>query len=165
MIATQLAKCLPEPWRTRLLFRLGVAATPMMRYAGLRLVALSDDSVTLSIALSRRTRSPFNGMFFGAIATGADAAAGLFAMKFMPETGHRVVPLVRAASSEYFKKLTGTAHFSCAQGREIYAACEQALSTGERQDVDVEVIVTVPSQLREQPVARITHRMSIRKLR
>ncbi|MGH8864443.1 MAG: PaaI family thioesterase [Burkholderiales bacterium] len=164
-IAIAIANRLPEPLRTRALFRIGTSITPMMRYVKPKLVELTDARATIRVDVSRRTRNPFNAMFFGALATGADCAASLFPMKFMLETGHRAVPLVKAVHSEYHKKVSGYAHFTCIQGGELREICELALATGERHDIDVNVIVTAPGEFGEEPVARITQVMSIRVMR
>lgn len=162
MLAIIIANRLPAPLRTRALFRLATSITPMMRYVQPRLVDLTDSRATIRVDVSRQTGNPFGSLFFGALATGADCAAGLFAMKFMFDTGHRTFPLVRAASTECLRKVCRYAHFTCTQGREVAETCRTALATGQRHDIDLHIVVTAPEEYGAEPVARITQTMSIR---
>lgn len=159
-----LLKLLPESWRLKALFRLGVSVVPMMRYVRASLVELTDEKIVIRIDRTRRTKNAYNSLFIGAFCVGGDCAAGLFPMKFMFETGHRTPPIVRTASAEYFKRVNSYAHFTCTQGRELYDLCKKAVSSGERHEVEATVVVTAPEEFGDEPVAKITQVMSVRVL-
>ena len=159
-----LVKLLPEPLRTKALFQLGIAAMPMMRYVRPKLVELTPDLATVRIDVSRRSKNSYNSLFLGALAAGGDCVAGLFPRKFMFETGHRTIPIVKSTSSEYYKRVTTYAHFTCTQGRELYEICNSVVASGERRDFTVDVTVTAPSEFGDEVVARISQVMSVRDL-
>lgn len=112
----------------------------------------------------RSKNSSFNSLFLGALATGGDYVAGLFFMKFMFDTGHRTIPLVKSASSEYYKRVSTYALFTCTQGKELYDVWNEVVASGERRDITVHVIVTAPVEFGDEPVARISQVMSIKNL-
>lgn len=159
-----LIKRLPEPLRTKALFRLGVSLTPMMRYVRPRLVELTSDRATVRINVSRRSENHVKSLFLGALTAGGDCVAGLFPMKYMFETGHRTAPIVKSVSSEYYKKVKTYAHFTCTQGKELYEICNAAVASGERQEVTVHVNVTAPAEYGDEVVARISQVMSVKDL-
>lgn len=159
-----LVRLLPEPLRTKALFQLGISAMPMMRYVRPKLVELTPDRATVRIDVSRRSKNGYNSLFLGALAAGGDCVAGLFPMKFMFENGHRTIPIVKSTSSEYYRRVTNYAHFTCTQGIELYEICNAVVASGERREFTVEVAVTAPSEFGDEVVARITQVMSVRDL-
>jgi hypothetical protein len=106
---------LPEDLRIKILFRIGLVSIPMMGYVRPRLIELSQDKVVVRVNVSRRTRNTFNSLFLGSFAVGADCVAGFFPMKFMFETGHRTLPIMKRG--EYKGQLT-IFHFFKARQKE-----------------------------------------------
>ncbi len=146
---------LPESLRTKALFRLGLMRVPMMGYIRPRLVELSANKVVVRVDLSRRTRNMYTSMFLGAFTVAADCVAGVFPVKFMLETGHRVPPIVKTSSAEYYKRLNSYAHFTCTQGDELTRLCKQAVATGQRLEASIDVLGTAPQEFGDEPVAII----------
>ena len=66
--------------------------------------------------------------------------------------------------SEYYKRVNTYAHFTCTQGLEWYALCNEVVASGERRDITVNVIVTAPGEFGDEPVAKITQLMSVKDL-
>jgi acyl-coenzyme A thioesterase PaaI-like protein len=159
-----LVKLLPESMRLKALFHIGISLMPMMRYVRPKLIEYSPERIVVRIDVSRRSKNGFNSLFLGALAAGGDCAAGAFPMKFMYETGHRTIPLVKSASSEFYKRVTTYALFTCTQGKELYAVCNDVVASGERRDITVQVIVTAPAEFGDEPVARISQVMSIKNM-
>jgi hypothetical protein len=82
----------------------------------------------------------------------------------MIETGHRTNPIVKSVSSEYYKRVSTYAHFTCTQGKEWYELCNEVVASGERRDITVHVLVTAPAEYGDEPVARFSQIMSIKNL-
>lgn len=157
-----LIKRLPEPWRTRALFRLGVSSAPMLRYVRPRLVELTEERATVRIDRSRRSRNGFNSLFLGALASGSDCVAVLFPMMFMFNTGHRTAAIIKSTTSEFYKRVTTYAHFTCEQGRELKELCEAAVASGERCEMTVNIKVTAPEEFGDEAVARFMQVVSVK---
>jgi hypothetical protein len=159
-----LVKLLPESMRLKAFFYIGISTMPMMRYVRPKLIEYTTERVVVRIDVSRRSKNGFNSLFLGAFAAGGDCVAGAFPMKFMYDTGHRTIPLVKSASSEYYKRVSTYALFTCTQGKELYEVCNEVVASGERRDITVHVIVTAPAEFGDEPVARISQLMSIKNL-
>ena len=158
-----LVKLLPEGLRYQALFRIGMSSIPMMGYVRPRLIEHSPEKVVVRINRSRRTKNAYNSLFLGALAVGGDIAAGFFPMKFMFETGHRTIPIMKSASAEYYKRVGTYAHFTCTQGVELYELCRKVVDTGERLEATIVIIVTAPAEFGDEPVAKITQVVSLKK--
>ena len=159
-----LVKLLPESLRYKALFRMGVSVVPMIRYLRPRLVELSPDRAVVRINHSRRSKNAYNSLFIGAFSTGSDCVAGLYPMKYMFETGHRTIPIMKSATAEYYKRVNSYAHFTCTQGLELYDLCNQVVASGQRLEFPIAVTVTAPEEYGDEPVARITQVLSLKNL-
>lgn len=156
---------LPEGLRMKALFFLAVRRIPMMRYIRPRLVELSAHKVVVRVDLSRRTRNLHESMFLGAFSVASDCLAGVFPVRYMFETGHRVPPIVKTSSAQFFKRVSSYAHFTCTQGQELTRACAEAALSGQRIEVPIDVLVTAPTEFGDEPVARINLLLSIKNLK
>jgi hypothetical protein len=156
---------LPERFRTKLLFHAGLIRIPMMRYIRPKLIESSDANVVVRVNLSRRTKNMYNSLYLGALAVGADCVTGFFPAKFMLETGHRVPPIIKTSSAEYYKRVNTYAHFTCTQGTELWELCNRAVSSGERLEATVIVLATAPKEFGDEPVAKFTQVISLKKLK
>jgi hypothetical protein len=160
----RLVRLLPESLRYKTFFRTGTSVVPMIRYLRPRLVELSPDQAVVRIDLSRRSKNAYNSLFIGAFMTGSDCVAGLFPMKYMFETGHRTIPIMKSATAEYYKRVNSYAHFTCTQGMQIYDLCNQVVASGQRLELPITVIVTAPGEYGDEAVARITQVLSLKNL-
>ena len=123
----------------------GFRKIPMLFFCRPSLVAYDNKKVTLSIALKPRTRNHLGSMYFGALAVGADCAAGLIAMNQIKSSGKNVSLIFKSLSANFLKRAEADVHFTCDQGAEISALVCQAIETGTRVEMPVKVIATVPS--------------------
>ena len=136
---------------------------PMILYCGPRVMELDEEGCALKIPLTLRTRNHLGSMYFGALHVGADLAGGLNAARLMLK-GHRDVKLVfKDCHSEFLKRADGDVLFRCRDGARVRAAVEEASVTGERVNLPVEIVATVPEKYGDEPVARFTLTLSLKK--
>ncbi len=135
----------------------------LISYVRPRVVALTDERCEIVVPLSWRTRNHLRSMYFGALCTGADAAAALAALKASRKAGGRVAIVFKDMQAEFVKRAEADVHFSCDQSREILALIERADVSGERENLPVRVVATVPKLLGAEPVARFTLTLSVRR--
>lgn len=140
-----------------------LAKIPMIAWVRPKVVALSDARCELRVPLSRRTRNHLGSMYFGALCTGADAAAALAGLKASQALGNRIAFVFKDVHGEFFKRPEADVHFSCTQGREIRELLEKASASGERENLPVHVVATVPTLFGEEPVARFTLTLSVKR--
>ena len=73
-----------------MLFLLGLTKIPIIGYVKPKLIELNDEKAGVKIKLRRRSKNHLNSMYFGALAVGADVAAGLHAFYFAGKMGRKV---------------------------------------------------------------------------
>jgi hypothetical protein len=136
---------------------------PMILFVGPRVRQLDDAGCAIEIPLGLRSRNHLGSMYFGALHVGADLAAGLNAARLIYQH-HRKVKLVFADSrAEFLKRPDGDVVFRTDQGREVRDAVERADLTGERVTLPVNVVATVPKKYGDEPVARFTLGLSLKR--
>jgi hypothetical protein len=102
-------------------------------------------------------------MYFGALCAGADLAAGLPAARLIWSSHPAVVPVFASAAGAFLKRADGDVLFSCDQGPAAAEAVRRADATGERVTLQLEVACTVPDRYGEEPVARFTMGLSLKR--
>ena len=136
---------------------------PVLLFLGPRVEALDDVGCAVSIPLSYRAKNHLGSMYFGALCAGADLAAGLNAAALI-YSKHRKVKLVFAdVKAEFLKRADGDVLFRTRQGREVREAVERTEATGERVTIPIEVLATVPKKYGDEPVARFTMGLSLKR--
>ena len=129
-----------------------------------KIVELSPERCIVKIPLNWITRRrDIHAMYLGTLCMGADVAAGLIAFKLVNEKKLRVNFLFKDMKAEFLKRAEGPVFFTNNEGRMIQDMLQRAMETGERQEATVPVIATVPSKLGDEPVARFTLTLSLKK--
>jgi len=145
------------------LVRLFALRVPMLLFVGPRVLELDDEGCAVGIPLGWRSRNHVGSMYFGALCAGADVAGALNALRFARDLCPGVVPLFKDLKVEFLKRADGDVVFRCRDGRRIREAVQQAGATGERVTLPVEVVATVPRKYGDEPVARFTLGLSLKK--
>lgn len=151
------------PLRENLLVRLFSLRIPVLLFLGPRLVAIDDDVCEVKIPLGWRSRNHVGSMYFGALLAGADVAGGFFAVRLATSRHPRVRVLFSDVRAEFLKRADGDVLFRCREGRRIAEAVRRADETGERVTLPVEVIATVPDRHGDEPVARFTLGLTMKR--
>ncbi|SRR6266542_4116946 len=151
-------------WRETLRLRLWAwAKIRMISYVRPAVVDLTDERCEIRVPLSRRTRNHLGSMYFGVLCTGADAAAALIGLQMSQKAGGRIAVIFKDVRAEFLKRAEADVHFACEQGREILALLERANASGDRENLPVEVVATVPTLFGAEPVARFTLTLSVKR--
>jgi acyl-coenzyme A thioesterase PaaI-like protein len=137
---------------------------PMLLFLGPRVMRLDDEGCEVKIPLGWRSGNHLIGsMYFGALCAGADLAGGLNAARAI-YARHRKVKLVFAdLKVEFLKRADGDVVFRSTDGARAAAAVRQADATGERVTLPVQVVATVPDRYGDEPVARFTMGLSLKR--
>ncbi len=142
---------------------LGLTKIPALFFFGPRVVRVDDEGAEILIPLGYRTKNHWGSMYFAALAAGADLAGGLNAFVAI-RTRHKKVNLIfKDFHAEFLKRADGHVHFTTRQGREINEAVARADQTGERVTLPVEILATVPAKYGDDPVARFTVGLSLKR--
>ncbi len=148
---------------TALVTLLGVTKIPGLAFFGPRVLRVDEDGCELQIPLGYRSKNHVGSMYFAALAAGADLAGGLNAFVAIRERHKKVSLIFKDFKAEFLKRADGDVHFTTRQGREISDAVARADATGERVTLPVEILATVPSKYADEPVARFTLGLSLKR--
>lgn len=151
----------------RMLRLFGLVKIPMIGYVRPRIVRQDDTQVVLKVPLSRRTRNHHGTMYFGALAVGADLAAGLVAMqetdRLRKADGTKVSFVFKDAEGRFLRRPDGDVHFTCTEVPAIRALVDKAAQSGAREELGVAVTCTVPDVTGDEAVARFTLTISLKR--
>lgn len=143
--------------------RLFSLRVPVLLFLGPRVEQLDDDRCEVSLRLRWRSRNHVGSMYIGALCAGADLAGGVAAARLIRERHPRVSLLFADMQARFLKRADGDVRFVCGDGRRIAEAVARADETGERVTLPVEVVATVPSRHGEEPVARFTMGLTLKR--
>jgi acyl-coenzyme A thioesterase PaaI-like protein len=136
---------------------------PVLLFLGPRVERLDEDGCEVTIPLRWRSKNHVGSMYFGALCAGADLAGGMNAARLIWDR-HRKVQLIFAdVKGEFLKRADGDVRFTSRDGRAVRAAVEEADRTGERVTLPVTIVATVPSKYGDEPVARFTLGLSLKR--
>ncbi len=143
--------------------RLFALRIPMLLLVGPRVLELDEEGCAIEIPLGLRTRNHLGSMYVGVLCAGADVASGLNAALLVFRRHREVKLLFQGLKAEFLKRADGDVVFRCRDGGRARAAVEEAAATGERVTVPLEVVATVPDKYGDEPVARFTMGLSLKR--
>jgi acyl-coenzyme A thioesterase PaaI-like protein len=141
----------------------GFFKIPLLFFLRPSVVELSGERCVVRIPLGRRSRNHLGSMYFGALAAGADCAGGLMAMRMIRDGGGRVSLVFKDFQAEFLKRPESDVLFTCDQGLEIAELVRKATDSEERQNLPVRITATCPDKLGDEPVAKFTLTLSLKK--
>lgn len=134
----------------------------MLLYVRPSVMELSTERVVVRIPLRRRTKNHLGSMYFGALSVGADCSVGVLAMHLVEQQPENIAMIFKNFSAEFHRRAEGDVDFCCNQGHEIANLVVQAAASGERVELAIHVIATVPEQSGD-PVATFKLTLSMKK--
>ena len=79
------------------------------------------------------------------------------------ESKKNVILIFKDMTSNFLKRAEGDVHFICKIREKIDKAVEEAIASGERVNLLVPVIATVPDKFGDEPVAEFTITLSLKE--
>jgi len=135
---------------------------PLVGHVGPRIVEAGDESVVVVVPLRRRSRNHLGSLYFGALALAADVTAALPALARMQERGYRISLVFKDFSAQFLKRADGDTHFTTDQVAEIREFVDRVAVSGQRENLPVRVVATVPSRHGQEPVASFVLTLSMK---
>lgn len=119
---------------------------PMLGFVKPQLIHIDNQTVIVKIALKRRSRNHIHSMYFGALAAGADLAAGLHAVYLAHNMRLRVTPIFKSLHAEFLKRAEQDVYFICEEGQKVAQMLSKAQSTQQRvtHSVTVQAVIGYP---------------------
>ncbi len=145
------------------LWYFGLAKVRLINFCRPQIVDVNKKEVILSISLNRRTKNHVGSMYIGVMTVGVDLVAGLTAMLKIRDSKKNVILIFKDMTSNFLKRAEGDVHFICKIREKIDKAVEEAIESGERVNLLVPVIATVPDKFGDEPVAEFTITLSLKE--
>ncbi len=159
----QILKRLPDKIKNKLaLFYFGHFQVPMIGYIGAKIIELGDVKTIIKVPLNRRTKNHLGSMYFGAMATAADVTSGLGAMKHIFDSGKKIHLSFKDFEAQFLKRAEGDTFFENIQGMEIKKFVAEVVKSGERMNMPIIVVATVPDKFKDEPVATFKLTLSLK---
>jgi acyl-coenzyme A thioesterase PaaI-like protein len=140
----------------------GLTKIPLLWFIRPSVHKMNDEVCVVTVPLNRRTKNHLNSMYFGVLCAAADCAGGLTAMKHIRKSGKNISLAFKDFNAEFLKRAEGETFFTNTQGKEIEEFVQKVIVSGERMNMPVEVIATVPSLEGDEPVAKFTLTLSLK---
>jgi len=121
------------------LFLLGLFKIPMIGFLRPKLFQLNNDSVSIKIRLRRRSKNHLNSMYFGALAVGADLAAGIHVFYFSELNNMNTSFAFKGMQVDFLKRAETDIVFRCSEGSVIQSVMKESQKTGERINKSINV--------------------------
>lgn len=152
-------KSIPLSKMRRLLWLMGNVKIPMIAYVRPKLIHIDEKEAIIRIKLRRRTKNHLKSMYFGALAVGADIAAGLHAFYFAELSGEKISFVFKGVEGEFLKRPDSHVLFYSKEGQIVKEVFEKAKESGERinQWINVEAI-----NQEQEVVAKFRMEISVR---
>lgn len=122
------------------LFLLGVFKIPMIGFIRPKLMKLDDTEVEVKIKLKRRSKNHLKSMYFGALAVGADIAAGIQAFYFSEKMGKPVSLAFKGMKGDFLMRAETDIIFKSKQGALVMEAMRTSVEKQERINQTIEVV-------------------------
>ncbi|HEX9290993.1 MAG TPA: DUF4442 domain-containing protein [Anaeromyxobacteraceae bacterium] len=136
---------------------------PSLLFLGPRVLELDDEGCAVKIPLDLRTKNHLGSVYVGVLCAGADLASGLNAAWLIFRKHRKVKLSFKDLNAQFLKRADGDVVFRSRDGARVREAIEQADATGERVTIPIEVVATVPKKYGEEPVARFTMGLSLKR--
>ena len=135
---------------------------PVICYCRPQIIHLDDEYCKLRIPFNWRTRNHVQSMYIGVFTVGADLTGGLLTFRSIRKRKRKVILIFKDFHADFLKRAEGDVHFVCEDGIAIQSLVNTAEETGERQNLPVNIIATVP-EISDEPVAKFVLTLSINK--
>jgi len=140
-----------------------LAKIPLLFFLRPSVVEASDRSTVIRIPLTRRSRNHLGSMYFGALCAGADLAGALTAMRRIDASGRHVSLIFKDVTARFLQRAEGDVLFSCEDGEAVAALVRRAIESGEREELPVRIVATVPEKLGAEPAAQFLLTLSLKR--
>jgi acyl-coenzyme A thioesterase PaaI-like protein len=136
---------------------------PLLFFLRPSVVEASASRTVIRIPLSRRSRNHLRSMYFGALCAGADLAGALTAMRRIDASGRRISLIFKDVKAQFFKRAEADVLFTCEDGEAVAGLVRRAIESGEREQLPVRIVATVPDKLGSEPAAEFVLTLSLKR--
>ncbi len=127
--------------RNKLKFKLFMLKElPSAFFSGIDVTEITEEKAVVRIPFKFLTKNPFKSMYFASQAMAAELATGILALSQISGRNPKVSMLVFDMNAHFSKKARTAVNFTCKNGKEIKAAVEKTVKTGEGVTVEAKSV-------------------------
>lgn len=135
---------------------------PLIGFCSPKIVRMSAETLEVTMPHSWRTKNHLGSIYFGALAIGADLAGAFLVFSKAKARGVNANFAFKDVQGQFLKRPEATVHFTSHDGALIDQMIDQSLSSGERINKAVSVVVTCPTLHGDEPMAMFTLTLSVK---
>jgi acyl-coenzyme A thioesterase PaaI-like protein len=139
----------------------GFLKIPLLWFIKPEVISLSEEECIIKIPFVRKNKNHLGSIYFGVMCAAADAAGGFLAMKLIDQSGKKVALSFKDFNAKFLRRAHGDCYFKNTDGLKVKELVQKAIETGERVEMPVHVVATVPSES-EEPVAEFVLTLSLK---
>jgi hypothetical protein len=117
-------------------------------FFGIRIAALSTERALVRLPYAWSSKNPFKSTYFAAQMAAGEMSTGILLMYHMQERGP-ISMLVTSVESAFYKKVSETLYFECAQGADVQTLLNQI----EQQDAGEVIVLNTIGKLPNGDIA------------
>ena len=121
------------------LLLLGLIKIPMIHFVRPKLISIDESHCVIKIKLRRRCKNHLNSMYFGALAVGADVAAGIHAYYFSELLNRKISLVFKSMTVEFLKRAETDVIFKSSKGLDIAQMLDKSIKEAQRINKIIEV--------------------------
>jgi hypothetical protein len=123
-------KLMKQPVRFRMFL---FSKLPSAFFSGVRIKDIDETKCAVTVPYKWFSQNPFRSTYFACLAMAAEMSTGTLGLMHIYKRQPSVSMLVIKLEANYFKKATGITTFTCADGKEIQHAIQNAVDNGKAQ--------------------------------
>lgn len=142
----------------------GCFKVPLIGYLRPRLIALTKQQVIIALRLTRRSKNHLHSMYFGALAVGADLAAGLHAFYHAQQAHVKISLAFKSFQAQFLKRPESHVYFVCDMGDAVHTMITESQYSKQRINQPITVIAYTNYPENPEEVARFVLELSLKVL-
>ncbi len=135
---------------------------PMISYVRPRLLFLDEKKIVVHIPLTRRTKNHLHSMYFGALAVGADLAAGFHGLYLADHLNCKVSLAFKSFHAQFLRRPEHDVYFICEAGELVKSMIEETQQTKARINKQIPVKAYIYYPRAPEEVAHFTLELSLK---
>lgn len=124
------------------LFLIGLFKIPMIGFVRPKIILMNEIDAVVKIRMKRRTKNHLNSMYLGALAVGADIAAGMHAFFINEIEGTNMRFAFKGMKAEFIKRAESDVYFKSQDGNLIRQSFNLAVESGDSINQEIKVTAT-----------------------
>lgn len=134
----------------------------LIGYLKPKLITLTDQDIVIRLKLNRRSRNHLHTMYFGALAIGADLAAGLHAFYHADKLKTKVSLVFKSFQAQFLRRPETDVYFVCHMGDTVKTMIEETSASGLRINKPISVKAYTDYPICNEQVADFVLELSLK---